>query len=118
MRQYRATPDQERAWRQASVERCQAFVLSYLRVNPCSGCGERDPVVLDFHHVGTKSDSISRLITMGAFKKLQGEIRQCVVLCANCHRRETARDFGWYRWVTDDGNLELFPFATRSIPKD
>jgi hypothetical protein len=45
---------------------------------------------LDFHHKNpkTKKDKVSRLVDC-AFNKtiILVEIRKCVVLCANCHRK-------------------------------
>lgn len=57
----------------------------------CLICGERDPVVLDFHHIdpSQKKDCIARL----KYRSLSGAIAEagkCAVLCSNCHRRVTA----------------------------
>jgi hypothetical protein len=53
-------------------------------------CGESNPACLDFHHKNpkTKKDKVSRLVDC-AFNKniILVEIRKCVVLCANCHRK-------------------------------
>jgi hypothetical protein len=55
----------------------------------CVRCGEGDPACLDFHHVGDKEMSISKMITDGyGQESIEAEIEKCVVLCANCHRKE------------------------------
>lgn len=55
----------------------------------CRRCDETDPVRLDFHHPETKSASVSRLISDGVSeRRVRSEVEPCVVLCANCHRRE------------------------------
>jgi hypothetical protein len=77
-----------------------AQVLLYLAAHPCVDCGEADPVVLDFDHVdrATKNAEIGRMVAQSrTWRTIQAEIAKCVVRCANCHRRRTARLFGWYR---------------------
>ena len=73
------------------------YVLEYLSTHPCSQCGEPDPRVLEFHHIGEKSNEVSRLVGLGSIGKVKQEIEKCVVLCANCHRRLTADEKGWYK---------------------
>jgi hypothetical protein len=74
------------------------FVYEYLLTHPCSQCGESDPAVLEFHHVGNKSWEIGRMIAQGySPESIAAEISQCIVLCANCHRRLTAKEKGWYK---------------------
>lgn len=71
------------------------FIAEYLSDHPCVDCGERDPIVLDFDHVGTKSFNISRATTnLMTVEKVSEEIKQCEVRCANCHRRRTHRTLG------------------------
>lgn len=56
----------------------------------CTRCDEQDPCCLDFHHVkGPKLFNIPEAVhrTFGR-EKLQAELDKCVVLCANCHRKE------------------------------
>ena len=74
-------------------------VCEYLSVHPCVDCGETDPVVLDFDHVGdNKTATISHLLgTVASWEKLAREIDKCEVRCANCHRRKTAKEQGWYK---------------------
>ena len=75
------------------------YILEYLTTHPCSLCGETDPVVLEFHHVrGEKSIEVSRLIGRGAsLEILNAELAKCDVVCANCHRRITSKNQGWFK---------------------
>lgn len=89
-----------RKWTDAKNAANCCFLLSYLAANPCVDCGESDPVVLEFDHVaGKKRCAVSRLAAnMGCSRAtLEAEMRKCVVRCANCHRRKTAKERGWYR---------------------
>ena len=79
-------------------ELARVFVLAYLSTHPCASCGESDPRVLEFHHQGDKESEVSRLMGRGAsLEALKSEISKCIVLCANCHRRLTADERGWYK---------------------
>lgn len=64
-----------------------SLLAAYKAEHGCSGCGERDPVVLDFHHKdpANKVAEVSQLIS--STHKMLAEIAKCIVLCANCHRR-------------------------------
>lgn len=74
------------------------FVLAYLLTHPCSECGERDPRVLEFHHEADKDNEVSRLMGRGAsLEALKAEMDKCRVLCANCHRKLTSDERGWYK---------------------
>lgn len=75
------------------------FVWDYLLNNPCK-CGENDPIVLEFNHIDptVKSDNISDLVKKThSIKSIQSEILKCEVMCANCHRRHTAKQFDWHK---------------------
>lgn len=73
-----------------------AQIKDYLVLHPCK-CGEADPTVLDFHHVrGPKRFAIARGISAGyCIETILEEIAKCEVVCANCHRRHTAKQQGW-----------------------
>ncbi len=59
----------------------------------CAHCGEDDPICLEFHHEDRKMKSynICQLVASGcSLEKLRAEIKKCIVLCANCHRKVEA----------------------------
>lgn len=76
------------------------FLYEYLLDHPCTDCGERDVVVLQFDHVHGKAWDISALMTC-SIPRIQLELVKCEVRCANCHVRATAeRHGGWWRsWI-------------------
>ena len=80
-------------------KRNRILMTAYLKEHPCVDCGEGDIRVLDFDHApGTKTANISNLVGRGAsWQRIEEEMAKCVVRCANCHRRKTAVDFGWYK---------------------
>lgn len=93
---------QQRAWRKANPEKCRAAFTRWAsalrdeirtyKADGCIECGETDPVVLDFHHLGDKSFTIGSSISISRGRqKTLSEIKKCVVLCSNCHRRLHAR---------------------------
>jgi ribose 5-phosphate isomerase RpiB len=71
----------------------------YLNGHPCVDCGESDVRVLEFDHVGNaKLENVATLCGQGVgLIRLKAEIAKCQVRCANCHRRRTAAQFGWWR---------------------
>ena len=75
-----------------------SYVRNYLLRHPCVDCGESDTIVLEFDHRGDKLKEVANLIR-GRYPLLQvkEEIEKCDVRCANCHRRKTAKDFGWLK---------------------
>ena len=80
-------------------ELAREYIRDYLSKHPCTICGETDPRVLEFHHVrGEKSIEVSRLIGRGAsLDALKAEIEKTEVVCANCHRRLTSDERGWFK---------------------
>lgn len=79
------------------------FVTGYKTERGCAVCGETDPVVLDLDHIDPATKYRGQmggawgglnLANLG-WKALHAELAKCQVLCANCHRRKTAREQGW-----------------------
>jgi len=80
----------------------QRWILEYLSTHPCVDCGENDPVVLEFDHVrGRKKGAICAMVYHRGFslKVIKAEVAKCEVRCANCHRRRTAKKFGWFKFI-------------------
>ena len=64
----------------------------------CIDCGETNPLLLDFDHLRDKRANVSQLVQSGfSWATIAAEIDKCVVRCANCHARKTAREIGSYR---------------------
>ena len=82
----------------ADRERVRIFIGEYLSTHPCVDCGEKDTTVLEFDHVRGKNRAVATLIRDGAtVERVMREIELCEVRCANCHRRKTAKERGWFR---------------------
>ncbi len=79
-------------------------IIEYLGENPCVDCGEGDFRVLEFDHVrGDKRQPVSILHSNAlSWRTLFKEIKKCEVRCANCHKRRTAKQFGWYLNIEND----------------
>jgi 5-methylcytosine-specific restriction endonuclease McrA len=82
-------------------------MLEYLRQKSCMVCGETDPIVLEFDHPdpARKNFGIARAISdLKPWAKILAEMQACQVLCANCHKRKTAREFSWYKNSAESKN--------------
>ena len=83
-------------------ERTQ-FLLAYFQSHPCVDCGEDDPPVLEFDHLEDKAFTIGTELAYRSWASILEEIEKCEVVCANCHRRRTARRSRWLRAVLSAG---------------
>lgn len=92
-----------RAWEKEYRKSIYTWLSDYFRENPCVDCGENHIAVCDFDHVrGTKEYGISNMVRdKMARHDIEKEIEKCEVRCSNCHRKKTAKDFGWYQGVFD-----------------
>src|SRR5687767_8422871 len=76
----------------------RSLLLEFLKTKECIKCGEKDPIVLEFDHLvpGKKFKSVSKMMSGHySWRAIQKEIEKCQVLCANCHRRRTHKQFGF-----------------------
>lgn len=81
-----------------TTEDNRTFIWDYKSQNPCIDCGETNPIVLQFDHIsGVKKTNISNMISRKGINAILKEINKCVVRCANCHIKKTAKDYGWYK---------------------
>lgn len=64
------------------------LVNRYKRFFGCKLCKEKDYIVLDLHHLdpSIKENSLSAMRKYST-ETLKQEIRKCIILCSNCHRR-------------------------------
>lgn len=66
------------------------FLFEYRTKRKCSSCPENNPCCLEFHHI----DPSKKEIEIGkaasrkwSIERLKKEIKKCLLLCANCHRK-------------------------------
>jgi len=80
-------------------QRNRSRKAQYVAELSCVACGEADPVVLEFDHrdPATKFANVSRLMARHSWAKVRAEIAKCDLRCVNCHRRQTALQFGWVK---------------------
>ena len=87
--------------RRAKIKRELHIKLrDYLEDKSCEICGENDSCVLEFDHLDPreKSFGIAKGITDGrSWEEILTEIQKCRILCANCHKRHTAKQQGWFK---------------------
>jgi hypothetical protein len=88
------------SWRVKANSRNATIVLEHLRGAKCVDCGVSDPLVLQFDHRPgqSKLKDIGWFVSSGSRASLLlDELARCDVRCANCHRRRTAQQLGWFR---------------------
>ncbi|MBM3209032.1 hypothetical protein FJZ40_01960 [Candidatus Shapirobacteria bacterium] len=69
------------------------WIAGYKEGLSCQRCEEKTTVCLDFHHKDgqAKDFTLGRAKSWGwSINRIKREIEKCIVLCANCHRKEHA----------------------------
>jgi len=79
------------------------YLIEFFKTHPCLDCGEPDPVVLEFDHLGEKAFNVSTGLHARSWESVLAEMKKCEIVCANCHRRRTARRRGALRAVLTQG---------------
>lgn len=83
------------------VQKNRELVVEHLRKNPCVDCGERDILTLQFDHLENKKKAIAVMLSTTqrppTTKRLLEEMSKCVVRCANCHQRKTAKESNYWK---------------------
>ena len=94
-------PEKREAWKTKERTKLKLLILTYLSDHSCIDCGEDDPIVLEFDHVrGTKIKAVSALVNdCRDWKDISIEIEKCDVRCANCHKRKTAKELGFWKQI-------------------
>ena len=75
--------------RKKRVERVRREINELKRTQGCYFCKENEPVCIDFHHLNSEKKEylVSKMIGVVSKKKLEDEIKKCITVCANCHRK-------------------------------
>jgi len=78
--------------------RLHSLRLDYIKhKSGCAKCDENDYLVLEFNHINPETKSFNIGKTKGKSKSwstILNEVKKCEILCANCHKRVTAREHG------------------------
>ena len=97
--------DKARRFAPKGVENIRQKMIEYLHGKSCVDCHESDPVVLEFDHRNSEEKEYSvSVISRKSWVRTLREIKKCDIRCANCHRRKTARERGWYRYMKSHDN--------------
>jgi hypothetical protein len=100
-----ARPNRMDPYARRRIQQGQRKLLDYLRSHPCVDCGESDPVLLEFDHLRDKTANISAMVFGSRpWPIIEAEIEKCEVVCANCHRRRTARRASTFRFRHGDAD--------------
>ena len=69
----------------------KSWLNQYKATLKCSRCPESHPACLEFHHrePSEKDINLAWAVSWGwSVERILREIDKCVVLCANCHRKQ------------------------------
>ena len=84
-----------KAYRKLFIDKKRKLLNRYCNfvkyISKCNLCFESNTSCLDFHHKNPqeKTASVSQYSSFGfSIKKIRTEIKKCVVLCSNCHRKQ------------------------------
>lgn len=101
------TVDKERKTRNRNLqmERKRELLWNILSQSQCAHCGNNDPEVLEFDHrqPSDKMHNISEIMWSHSWDSIKKEIDKCDILCANCHRKRTIKQFGFWRGLQSNG---------------
>lgn len=75
------------------------YIYNLLKQSSCKDCGISNPIVLEFDHINPGE----KLFNIGAsysksLKLVIEEVKKCEIVCANCHRIRTAKQFNYYSY--------------------
>lgn len=78
-------------WKKIRMEKIRKWYIDYKYNLKCFNCPENDSRCLDFHHIQDKKiKCVSTMVNHGySIDNIKKEIEKCIVLCSNCHRKET-----------------------------
>lgn len=78
------------------TKEAREYIYNAFKNGKCIDCGEKHLACLQFDHVtGNKHGCVSQMVTWG-IDAIKREIEKCVIRCANCHAKKTAKELNWY----------------------
>lgn len=87
-------------WNRKQRQVLREYLFNVLSRSKCVDCGEKDIVVLDFDHLKDKQFNISLMFrSRYSVEAIEKEIQKCVIRCANCHRKKTAREMNSWKFI-------------------
>lgn len=116
---YMEDKGKHRSWNTSRRDKYYDMVTTYLKKHPCVDCNESDPIVLEFDHRDPeiKDGEVTKLLSYASWDRIVLEMDKCDVVCSNCHRKRTARQFGWRRWQQQEASLDLPVFSDEELDK-
>ena len=78
------------------LKEIRKFLSNYMDDKSCKHCGDHRKVVLEFHHLRDKNFNLADGIKK-SINTIKKEIEKCEILCANCHRIETAKERNYFK---------------------
>ena len=86
-------------WNKKQKEILGEYIFHVLSESKCADCNEKDIIVLDFDHLNDKRFGIAEMYKNSySLTAVKEEIKKCIVRCANCHRRKTAEEVGYWKF--------------------
>lgn len=107
---YNNNPEIFKRARAKTRKKVTDFLRDYKLTHPCVFCGESNPVCIDLHHIDplTKKYEIGDLARgSGSLDVMKIEIKKCISLCSNCHRK--------FHFDSNDQGKEIIDYVTQNF---
>src|SRR5258708_26720766 len=86
-------------WNKKQKEILANYLFKVLSKSACVDCNEKDVIVLDFDHLNNNRSCLAEMYKDNhSLDAIKEEVKKCVVRCANCHRRKTAKEIGYWKF--------------------
>jgi len=90
---YHYSPEDQQEYNKNFREETKEWTQDLKSNSSCSNCEESHSATLVFHHVDEKNHTIGEMISnRHSIESVKNELSNCVLLCANCHRKHHAGD--------------------------
>ena len=84
----KGTKEQNKASHKRRRQDIRDYIKDYKKDKCCNECGFKEHTeILEFHHERNKEIDLSKAAKWNMSKKrINKEIKKCILLCPNCHR--------------------------------